>query len=108
MIRRLGLSDPWDLVTEIGGGPFLVRVIGKPADGEVWLLEPLEPVTIGGVEYRTAHVNARHPGARLEDSAQQDVYVHGAFYVPTTPERETPPEAGFIGTLRPADSAPPA
>lgn len=60
------ISDPWDLVTELGSGPFEVDPIAPMSHEGTRLLCLLKhPLQYGGIEFSYVVIQARHIGVTL-------------------------------------------
>jgi len=61
------LTDPWDIVSAIGSGPFFARVVGSEPPTQTLLLELDPPFQYQSIECRYFVARARHEGVNLSD-----------------------------------------
>jgi hypothetical protein len=95
------ISDPWELVTACGSGPFEGEVIDVRADGIVVRLDA--PIVHGGVSYSAAACQVRHEGKSVSDMMSSVGAATTAAFVPgavgASPAADRSKELIFIGSV---------
>jgi hypothetical protein len=72
---EIDVSDPWDLVTDVGSGPFTGQATDE-AEGRL-LIHLDEPISRNGTAFVTIHCQRRHAGSDPWPGAGSRSAMHG-------------------------------